>query len=211
MKKYFKKILVIIGIIILLNFSIDIYKWIKSVYYPSVLVSTGENWTTQTLYIWNWQSDFVENSYKWWMNVCREWKTVIVKNWIKKVILDEKTLDFQACAVDLEYLNKNTIRMSICYSWWWGSWECTYAVMDYFIDSWLWEYQSSWFLNGFTDHWVILTQSKLLKRYFDLKFYSILNIGYYFYWGDESFKKFIHYFKDNWLLKSRKNISFLYW
>lgn len=164
--------------------------------------------------------------------VCSYWTTKIIKNWKEEILIDfphTKELYIKWCAVDIIYINKNTLEFPICYAWWAWSWECTLVFMQYNVDTkkWLykwvedyyvWEGEYSLYIKILKPFFIIMS----LFNYEDEKWevdYSYLK--WLFYWKsvmevlqekhfDEFFFKFINYFNDNYWIDNFDELNDLY-
>jgi hypothetical protein len=103
------------------------------------------------------------------------------------------------CPLDIKYIKENILEIPICYSWWGGSGECYYALMNYNLVSQKWTYKKSWFVSLADDHNSIIIgilnflTDRDLEKNFDITFYD-----------------FITRMKKSNLLESEKNIPKIY-
>lgn len=202
-----KKIILWIFLIFFINFSNNLYWKFYKTKNPNFLEKHTDFWKTQILKIND--NTFVKNTYKFSHNVCREWKTQLIKNNSVKNILENTNWGMIPCVFKFEQINKNNIRFYICYEWWAWSWECSYAKMNYNLNSWLWNYQDSWYYIVWQEERIknLKLSSKEFFRHIKFNFYIFFIENFI---HQENFKNFLNYFIENNLLKSQKNIPLIY-
>lgn len=82
------------------------------------------------------------NTHEW----CRDWKTILEKNWKQKIIIDDiKYSEYRnLCSVYAKVINNENVGLFVCYAWWAWSWECQSLVFNLNIDTekltFVWDY-----------------------------------------------------------------------
>jgi len=174
----------------------------------------------------------ITNTFDTSHEVCYSWITKIIKNGEERNLINfphTEELYIKWCAIDIKYIDKNTVEFPICYSWWAWSWECTLIFMQYEVDS------EKWFYMWTEDYYVwedeIPLRYKITQPFSELKYllsYKKENwdidfdyLKWKLFWEsfnesmqkkhfDYNFFEFINYFYENYGLENYNNLDEIY-
>ncbi|QFR39401.1 hypothetical protein A9Q91_04190 [Candidatus Gracilibacteria bacterium 28_42_T64] len=107
----------------------------------------------KTKYIEYWNQELlmqenikITNTFKSSHEICSYGTTKIIIDGKEEILLDfphSKDLYIKGCAIDIEYINKNTVQFPICYAGGAGSGECSLIFMTYNIKTKKWLYKTT--------------------------------------------------------------------
>ncbi|MDD2871039.1 MAG: hypothetical protein PHS49_03535 [Candidatus Gracilibacteria bacterium] len=166
---------------------------------------------------------YILNEYNPSSAVCNDGVTKLVIDGQVKNILDypKTNSDFiKGCAINIKYVNKNTINLPICYADGGGSGECQLVIMQYNIKKDTWKYIG---LNQFPDYMNMILLNNSLEYHvsYDVAIgkFSLLymyltkyNFAEEFYSKhfNEQFFTFINYFTTHYDLENKSDIYEIY-